>query len=97
MRDRLDNGQNAFESLDDAIERFMVSGDNGLLYDYIESMSNTRETVNELLNACLGYDLLEIYTKLLIDCRDFLTAEERDKLKLDYKRIFSVPLPGEIE
>ena len=97
MHDRSDNGQNAFESLVDAIENYMVSGDNGLLYDYIESMPDTRESVNELLNACSGYDLLEIYIKLLVDCRDILTAEERNKLKLDYKRIFSVPLPGEIE
>ena len=82
----MNNKQNAFGSLEDAIESFMVSGDCDSYDNYIESMPNTRETVNELLNACSGYDLLEIYTKLLIDCSDILTGEERCKLKKDYKK-----------
>lgn len=97
MRNRLNNEQNAFDSLEDAIESYFESGENDLYEDYIDSMPNTRESVNELLNACSSYDLLGIYTKLLTDFSDLLDVEERDKLKMNYKETFSVPLPGDIE
>ena len=68
-----------------------------ILEDFLEKMPCPRESVDEMLEAASGWDLLPVYNKLLTDCVALLSPKELAKLKADYKEKFSIPLPGEIE
>ena len=60
--------------------------------DYLDQMSYSRESVNELLDAITSWDLLQVYEKLLIDFAELLTPEELIRLKKDYRKTFDLPL-----
>ena len=65
--------------------------------DYLDQMSYSRESVNELLDAITSWDLLQVYEKLLIDFAELLTPEELIRLKKDYRKTFDLLLPDEGE
>lgn len=87
----------AIETLDDVIECIDDSEFESILEDFLEKMPYSRESVDEMLEAISGWDLWQVYNKLLTECTELLTAAEISKLKSDYKDRFSVPLSDEIE
>lgn len=87
----------AIETLDDVIECLDDPDFDTILEDFLEKMSCTRESVEEMLETVSALDLWPVYNKLLTDCVDLLSLEELAKLKADYTEKFSIPLPGEGE
>lgn len=85
----------AIETLDDVIECLDDPDFDTILEDFLEKMSCSRESINEMLKAVSGWDLWPVYNKLLTDCSALLTPEELAKLKNDYKEKFAIPLPGD--
>jgi len=83
------------ETLDDVIECLDDPDFDSVLADFLEKMPCSRESVDEMLEVIAGWDLWQVYTKLLTGCAALLTTEEVTKLKADYKEKFSIPLPGE--
>lgn len=60
--------------------------------NYFDNMPRTRESVEEMLDAILSWDMWEIYRKLLTEFEDFLTDMETKQLKNRYAELFDVPL-----
>lgn len=87
----------AAETLDDIFECIDDPDFDPILDDYLDRMPCSRQSVDEMLETVSYWDMWPIYNKLLTDCVDLLTTEVLTKLKADYKEIFSMPLPGEIE
>ena len=87
----------AIETLDDVMDCLDDPDFDSILEDFLESMPNSRESVDEMLETVSALDLWPVYRKLLTDCVTLLTREELAKLKADYKEKFSIPLPGEGE
>lgn len=85
------------ETLDDVIECLDDPDFDSILEDFLEKMPCCRESVDEMLEVIAGWDLWQVYNKLLTECTALLTTAEVAKLKADYKEKFSIPLPGEIE
>ena len=59
-----------------------------MLRDYLDILPHSRDSVDELLEAVLQYDIIEIYDKLLIEYEDLLLEEEKERLKSDYNIVF---------
>lgn len=87
----------AIETLDDVIECLDDPDFDTILEDFLEKMSCTRESVEEMLETVSALDLWPVYNKLLTDCVALLSQEELAKLKADYTEKFSIPLPDEVE
>ena len=87
----------AFDTLNDVIECLDNPDFDALLEDFLDKMSCTRESVEELQGTISALDLWPIYNKLLTDCVTLLSPDELAKLQTDYKEKFSIPLPGEDE
>lgn len=85
------------ETLDDVIDCLDDPDFDSILEDFLEEMPCTRESVDEMLEVIAGWDLWQVYNKLLTECTALLTTAEVAKLKADYKEKFSIPLPDEIE
>lgn len=85
------------ETLDDVIDCLDDPDFDSILEDFLEKMPCSRESVDEMLEAIAGWDLWQVYNKLLTECIALLTVAEVAKLKADYKEKFSIPLPDEPE
>lgn len=85
------------ETLDDVIECIDDPDFDSILEDFLEEMPRTRESVDEMLEVIAGWDLWQLYNKLLTECTALLTTAEVAKLKAEYKEKFSIPLPCEDE
>ena len=85
------------ETLDDVIECVDDPDFDTILEDFLEKMPSTRENVDEMLEVVSGWVLLPVYNKLLTDCVALLSPEELEKLQDEYKKEFSIPLPGEAD
>lgn len=85
------------ETLDDVIDCLDDPDFDSILEDFLEKMPCSRERVDEMLEVIAGWDLWQVYNKLLTECTALLTTAEVAKLKADYKEKFSIPLPGEDE
>ena len=66
-----------------------------ILEDFLDEMPFNRDSMEEMFDIITGWDLWPVYNELLTDYRDLLTPDEITKLKADYEKIFSIPLPGE--
>lgn len=84
-------------TLDDVIECRNDPDFDTILEDFLEKMSCSRESVEEMLETISALDLWPVYNKLLTDCVDLLSPEEQATLRADYKEKFPIPLPGEAE
>ena len=60
--------------------------------EYVDNMPHTRESVEEMLDAILSWDMWEICRKLLTEFEDLLTDVEIKQLKNRYAELFDVPL-----
>ena len=89
--------KDTFETLDDLMGILDDENFDSKLEDFLDHMAYSRKSVDEMLETLSYYDIWQIYDKLLTDFVVMLTPEERKTLKGNYKRIFSIPLPGEIE
>ena len=87
----------AIETLNDVVECMADPDFDSILENFLEKMPRSRESVDEMLEVVSSWDLWPVYDKLLTDCAGFLSPEELEKLKADYKKTFSVPLPDEEE
>lgn len=87
----------AIETLDDVIDCLDDPDFDSILEDFLEKMPSSRKSVDEMLEVIAGWDLWQVYNKLLTECTALLTTAEVAKLKADYKEKFSIPLPGEAE
>ncbi len=83
------------ENFDDVMECIDDQDFDTILEDFLSQLPCLRENVDEMLELISGWDLWQVYHKLLTDCRAMLTTEEVVKLKSDYKDKFSIPLPGD--
>ena len=59
---------------------------------YGDNLPYTRESVEEMLDAILSWDMWEICRKLLTEFEDLLTDVEIKQLKNRYAELFDVPL-----
>ena len=81
------------EALEDVIELLGDPDFNTILDDYLEKMPYSRKSVDEMLEVISSWELWPVYNALLTDYAKLLTQEELEKLKADYRELFSIPLP----
>ncbi|MBR1814832.1 MAG: hypothetical protein IJ773_13645 [Lachnospiraceae bacterium] len=97
QNDELFKDLDGIEALEDVIELLGDPDFDTILDDYLEKMPYSRESVDEMLEVISSWELWPVYNALLTDYAKLLTQEELEKLKANYRELFSIPLPGEYD